>query len=236
MLKVMAAGSLRRVWAPLMTRFETETGMKTQTRFGPAGLLRQRIEAGEECDLFASANLAHPLALKLAGLAQEVHPFAGNRLCLTVAKQALHEGEGWLDLLRRDELRLATSTPVSDPSGDYTWQFFERIEQLHPGSGERLKERAQQLVGGPSSLKVPEGELASAWLIRRGYADIFIGYLSYAPALRGESDVAVVDIPLDYNIRSVYALAQCQGAAKPLADYLLSDGTQRFLVDAGFET
>lgn len=236
MLKVMAAGSLRRVWAPLMMRFEAETGIKTQTQFGPAGMLRRRIEEGEACDLFASANMAHPLTLKRAGIAQEVHSFAGNCLCLTAAKSALNPGEDWFTLLCRDELRLATSTPIDDPSGDYTWQLFDRIELRHPGCGETLKKRALQLVGGPSSLHVPEGELASAWLIRSGYADIFIGYRSYLPALREQTDMAVLDIPSGYNIRSVYALAQCQAMAKPLASYLLSGSTQRFLVDSGFET
>lgn len=235
MLKVMAAGSLRLVWMPLMARFTAESGIRTQTQFGPAGLLRQRIEEGEACDLFASANMAHPLTLQRAGIAQEVHPFAGNRLCLTMRKSQFDARASWLDMLCRDELRLATSTPGSDPSGDYTWQLFDRIEQLHPGAGIKLRRRAKPLVGGPLSMKVPEGELASAWLIRSGLADIFIGYRSYAPALREQSDVAVMDIPLDYNIRSVYALAQCRHEAKPLADFLLSTDTQRFLVDAGFE-
>jgi molybdate transport system substrate-binding protein len=236
MLKVMAAGSLRRVWAPLMARYEAQTGQSVETHFGPAGLLRERIEKGESCGLFASANMAHPLALRRAGIAQEVHPFAGNRLCLTVAKSKRGERRNWLDLLCRDGLRLATSTPESDPSGDYTWQLFDRIEQLHAGEGEKLRLRARQLVGGPSSMAVPEGQLAAAWLIRSDLTDMFIGYRSYAPALREQPDLDVLEIPLEYNIRSVYALAVCQPAAKPLAEYLLSQPAQQYLVDSGFET
>ena len=59
-MRVLAAGSLHSVWQPLMAQFPEHV----DTQFGPAGLLRERIEAGERCDLFASANLEHPLALQ----------------------------------------------------------------------------------------------------------------------------------------------------------------------------
>lgn len=236
MLNILAAGSLRRVWAPLIARFEAETGILIETQFGPAGMLRERIEQGEPCDLFASANITHPLTLQRMGIAQEVHPFAGNRLCLTVAKSVAAENADWLEMLSREDLRLATSTPGCDPSGDYTWQLFDNIEQRNPGLGESIRKRAQPLVGGRATVQVPEGELAGAWLIRNHYADMFIGYRSYAPALREQPEVAVYDIALEYNIRSVYAFAVCHPAAKGLADFLLSAPTQQFLVDFGFET
>lgn len=236
MLKVLAAGSLRRAWAPLMARFEADTGIRTETQFGPAGMLRERIEQGESCDLFASANMAHPLTLQRLGMAYDVHPFAGNRLCLSVAKSKLAEGASWLEMLCREELRLGASTPGCDPSGDYTWQLFDNIEQLHPGVGESIKKRARSLVGGPTTLQIPEGELAGAWLIQRDFTDMFIGYRSYARALREHPALAVLDIALEYNIRSVYAFALCEPAGRVLADFLLSARTQQYLVDFGFET
>ena len=54
----------------------------------------------------------------------------------------------WLALLSTTRLRLATSTPGCDPSGDYTWQLFARIEARYPGLGNAMAGRAQQLVGG----------------------------------------------------------------------------------------
>lgn len=65
-MRVLAAGSLRRVWPQLMAHFPEAV----ETQFGPAGLLRERIVSGEACDLFASANLAHPQALHVMGRAQ----------------------------------------------------------------------------------------------------------------------------------------------------------------------
>jgi molybdate transport system substrate-binding protein len=78
---------------------------------------------------------------------------------------------------------LATSTPGCDPSGDYTWQLFARIEARYPGLGNAMAGRAQPLVGGRDSLSVPPGEIAGAWLIRQNLADLFIGYAHYGPAL-----------------------------------------------------
>lgn len=45
-MRILAAGSLRVVWPQLMTAFQADAVCD----FGPAGLLRERIEAGEACD------------------------------------------------------------------------------------------------------------------------------------------------------------------------------------------
>lgn len=153
-LRLLAAGSLRAVWPHLVAAFRAQTGFEVITDFAPAGVLRQRIERGERCDLFASANRLHPESLLQQRLAQRVARFAANTLCLTAKRDIVTEGDDWLSLLQRDGLRLATSTPRSDPSGDYTWQLFAHIEQRHPGVGEKLKEKAHMLVGGTESLLV----------------------------------------------------------------------------------
>lgn len=93
-MRILAAGSLRVVWPQLMAAFQADAVCD----FGPAGLLRERIEAGEACDFFASANLAHPQALLESGRALRVAPFTTNRLCLSVRAQAMREGEDWLSL------------------------------------------------------------------------------------------------------------------------------------------
>ncbi|MFP1880111.1 substrate-binding domain-containing protein [Lonsdalea quercina] len=61
-----------------MAAFETKTGLATQTAFGPAGLLCQRIEQGAPCDLFASANQNHAEALVMRGLALSATPLAAS--------------------------------------------------------------------------------------------------------------------------------------------------------------
>jgi len=122
-MQILAAGSLKGVWPALMAYFP----VPVETRFGPAGLLRERIEAGESCDLFASASEEHPQTLLAAGRALAVMPFTSNRLCITVRSDCLLPGDDWFTLLTRDSLRIATSTPGTDPSGDYTQVLFSRM-------------------------------------------------------------------------------------------------------------
>lgn len=233
-LQILAAGSLRGVWPELIAAFSAQSGLLAETQFGPAGLLRQRIEQGEVCALFASANLQHPATLRQKGLAKETGRFTANSLCLTVKRDVVTESDNWLSLLLRDDLRLATSTPLCDPSGDYTWQLFSNIEQRHLGWGEQLKRKARPLVGGPNSLPVPPGELAARWLIDEGHAELFIGYTSYQPRLMLHPHLKVFTLPEPYNVQAEYGWATLSPAAQPLADFLTSHAAQQILQQHGF--
>ncbi|PJZ03301.1 molybdenum ABC transporter substrate-binding protein [Pantoea rodasii] len=233
-LRLLAAGSLRSVWPPLMAAFSAQSGLRTETDFGPAGLLRQRIEQGENCDLFASANLQHPAKLVQQRIAMNMGRFAANALCLTVKRDVVTNSDNWLSLLLRDDLRLATSTPLCDPSGDYTWQLFNNIELAHPGCGEKLKQKARTLVGGPDSLPLPAGELAARWLIDHQHTEMFIGYASYAPRLVCHSQLQVFAIPDPFNVQAEYGWATLTPAAEPLATFLHSASAQTLLKQHGF--
>lgn len=235
-LTLFAAGSLRRAFLPLQAQFTAQTGIAVDITFGPAGLLRERIEKGEACSVFASANRQHPQALYEAGRAQNPRLFARNELILTVKNSPQTAGKEWLELLSDSALRLGTSTPQCDPSGDYTWQLFDHIEASHPGLGESLKRRAMQLVGGRDTLTLPPGVIASSWLLREGWADLFIGYAHYATALVGETDIRSVSIPAPWNIRCEYYVTQLEesDAARQFCQFMLAQDGQRCLHDAGF--
>lgn len=233
-LYVLAAGSLKRAFVPLCQRFSAITGIPVAVNFGPAGLLRERIEAGERCDLFASANTAHPQALFNSGQAQALQTFAFNQLNLTARRNEKTEKADWLSLLADPTLRLGTSTPGCDPSGDYTWQLFAQIEKQHPDIA--LKQKAAMLVGGRDTLALPEGEIASAWLIRNDYTDLFIGYAHYAQALKSADDLRMVAIPASFQPRCEYKLAQLSDRAQTLAEFVLAAEGQAFLREAGFLT
>ena len=225
-MRVLAAGSLRRVWPQLMAHFPESV----ETQFGPAGLLRERIESGEACDLFASANLAHPQALLAAGRAQSVASFANNKLCLTLRSEVLRDNDDWRAVLTREDLRVATSTAGADPSGDYTQTLFTRMGD----AGEAVKKRAIALVGGRESAPVPAGRLAAEWIIHTGQAEIFIGYASYAAALREIAGLTVIDIPAPFNPRAEYGCAVMTAQGQKLADFLQSEKANAILQQAGF--
>ena len=79
-LTLLAAGSLRSAFLPLVAHFQQHTGLAVDAQFGPAGLLRERIEAGSPCAVFASANAAHPQALLQAGLVDELIVYIAPKL------------------------------------------------------------------------------------------------------------------------------------------------------------
>lgn len=225
-LTVLAAGSLRAVWPTLAAAW----GQPVDVNFGPAGLLCERIKQGERCDLFLSANLAHPQSLIAAGIALDSAVFVHNQLCLSVPAALAASNKSWLELLSHPHLRVATSTPLSDPSGDYAWQLFDRIERRYAGVGTALKQRALQLVGGPFSPAVPAGEPAASWVLNGDRADIFIGYQNYA----ARPGITTITIPPPFHIRADYAFALCHAKAQPLADFLLSAEAQGILEKGGF--
>lgn len=234
-LRVFAAGSLKGAFAPLCRQFGESRELAVEVTFGPAGLLRERIEAGEPCDLFASANVAHPQQLIRSGRALEATTFAFNRLNLTARSTPQIRRGGWLDLLRDPSLRIATSTPGCDPSGDYALALFARIEQRHPGMGKAIAGRALALVGGRDTRPVPVGEIAGAWLLDQNRADVFIGYAHYARQLESSGRFYTLAIPEDYASHCEYQLARLSASPESaaLAAWILSAPGQGFLLQAG---
>lgn len=236
-LKLFAAGSLRYVFEPLLNDFSHQHRVKITTTFGPAGLLRQRIESGEKTDLFASANVAHPQQLLASGLARHTRSFAKNRLCIVMRDIPELTERPWQSALLDDKYILATSTPGSDPSGDYSLQLFDLIGESIPGAADRLRFKTYPLVGGPDSQPLPENVLPSAYLITSGRADIFIGYGNNVPLLRQYKALRVIELPEQYQINIEYQLAIMQDAPPItglLADFITSEAGQRYFVAHGF--
>ncbi|SFM96672.1 molybdate transport system substrate-binding protein [Izhakiella capsodis] len=232
-MHILAAGSLKLVWPRLMVQWP-QAKAQQNTEFGPAGLLCEAIMAGRCCDLFVSANQAHPQRLLAAGIAREIRPFTTNSLCLTVRADACHAQDNWLTLLRRPDLRLATSTAGCDPCGDYSLTLFERIAKDDSPLGSQLRQRAMPLVGGRDCLKIPAGQLAASWLLTSDFADMFIGYASYRSQLERDPSLRVFTIPAEYNPRAIYTLAVMNPIASELAYYLCSPEATELLTAFGF--
>ena len=168
-LRVLAAGSLREVVGEITARYKQATGTEIAADFGPSGVLRERIERGEPVDLFASADMGHPLKLLADGRAVRVAMFTRNALCgFTVPKVGL-TAANFLERLVDPAVKLGTSTPKADPAGDYTWLMFRRAETVRPGAYAVLDGKAQKIVGGPGagSGREPSGRSALGRRYRR---------------------------------------------------------------------
>ena len=233
-IHVLAAGSLRHAMPEITAAFEKASGVSVSVTLGPAGLLRERIEAGEPFDLFASANMAHPDRLVALGLAEESICFIRNRFCALARADLGLTTENLVKVLTSPTVRIGTSTPGDDPSGDYAFEMFDLIEAQHPGLGVAIKQRAQQLVGGRNS---PPGRSA-AGLIDEGVVDIFLGYASNARLHESDPEFSVIKLPPKLSPRVEYGMALRTGAleaTRKLRDFLLSQHGQGVLGVKGFQ-
>ena len=92
-------------------------------------------------------------------------------------------------------MRLGTSAPVADPSGDYVWALFDRAGTVRPGAA-ALKDKAMQLTGGSDDPKAPGGRNTYGWVIMEGQADLFLTYCTNAVLAQGEvPDLRIVTVP-----------------------------------------
>jgi ABC-type molybdate transport system substrate-binding protein len=77
---------------------------------------------------------ANPQALAAAKKSSPVVLFARNRLCALVRPGLDVSSATLLDRILAADVKLATSTPRADPSGDYAWEVFRKADKLKPGS------------------------------------------------------------------------------------------------------
>lgn len=237
-LRVYAAGSLKGALAATAAAFRSAGGGEVRTEFGPSGVLRERIAQGEPAELFVSANLTHPQALVDAGRAARVEPFARNRLCALTRPGYALASATLLDGLLDPAVKLGTSTPKSDPAGDYAWQMFARAEAVHPGAQARLEAKAQPLTGGPDSPPPPAGRSVYADLLLRGTVDVFLSYCTNALAAQREvPQIGLVELPPALAVGADYGLVVLNDArpqARRYADFLLGPQGRSVLAGFGF--
>jgi len=237
-VRLYAAGSLRAALNEVGAAFAAATGVKVVAEYGPSGLLRDRIAKGAPADVFASANMSHPESLAKAGKAGPVVLFARNRLCALTRPQVNVTSATLLDRMLDRAVKLGTSTPKADPSGDYAFELFEKAGKIRPGAGKALSARALQLTGGPSSPPPPKSRSQYAELVRTGQADIFLTYCTNALQAREEvPELQIVAIPEPLAVGADYGLTVIAGArpeAARFAEFVLSAKGQAILRDAGF--
>jgi len=236
--RLYAAGSLRGALTEVGQAFQQQTGIAVEGTFGASGLLRERIEQGEPADVFASATMEHPRALEKAGRGGPVRLFARNQLCALVAPHVKVDSASLLERMLDPSIKLGTSTPKADPSGDYAFELFARADSVRPGARAALEAKALKLTGGPDSPRAPQGRNIYGYLVSEGRADIFLGYCTGAaearhevPSLRSVPVPAALAVGADYGIT---VLKPASPQAQRLADFILSPASQAILARHGF--
>ncbi len=233
-----AAGSLRTSLDEVAAAYEKATGAKVIAKYGASGTLREEIERGTRAEVFASANMEHPLALAKAGKSSAVVLFARNQLCALARPDLAVTPANLLDRMMEAQVRLGTSTPRAEPSGDYAWEVFRKADAQRPGAFATLSHKALQLTGAPTSVTAPAGRSLYGMLVGQGRADVFLTYCTNAlEAVKENPGQHAVTLPDNLAIGADYGLTvmnTASPAAYRFAMFILSGDGQRILANHGF--
>jgi molybdate transport system substrate-binding protein len=143
-----------------------------------------------------------------------------------------------LATMLRDDVKLATSTPKADPSGDYAYEVFAKADALIAGSRITLEKKALQLMGGANAMQQPAGRAVYGWHIAEGRADIFLNYCTAAAVAAqenpGQQVIALPDalaVGADYGLT---VMSNASEAADAFARFILSAEGRGVLAKHGF--
>jgi ABC-type molybdate transport system substrate-binding protein len=235
-VEIYSAGSLRGVVGELTKEAASAFGVEVKGTFGGSGSLRERIEKGEKPDLFMSADVGSPRKLQTQGrTVVPVIAFARNRMCVVSRRSAGVTPANLIDHMLEKAVRVKTSTPIADPSGDYAWAIFDRVEQMRPGASAILKDKAQALMSVKATPATPTQSAAAA-LFASHQIDMSLTYCSGFPALQKEvPELSSFPVPPQLDPHPVYGMAVLSD--KPdvlrLALFLMSEQGQAIITQNG---
>ncbi|SDS95358.1 substrate-binding domain-containing protein [Bradyrhizobium canariense] len=237
-IRVMAAGSLKDAFTAVFADFSKQYGSSFAPVWGPSGVLRERLQKGEAFDVFASAALPHAQVLTDAGISGPSVMFARNALCVVTMADSVVDSGSLVETLLRPDIKIGTSTPVSDPAGDYTWEMFRKIDAIRPGAFQTLSGKAQQLFGGPAITTPVNGRPRLLVALDDHQIDLFIYYCSGAREIvRTSPNYKSVGLPPELSVGPEYGLTvsrKAQPGGADFAMYLLSPQGQATLKSYGF--
>ena len=233
-----AAGSLRGALTEVAKASRQRPGLRCRPNTAPSGLLQGRDRRRREGRGVRLRQHGAPAALAEAGKSGPVVLFARNRLCALVRPGLAVDARTLLERMLDPAIKLGTSTPQADPSGDYAFEVFRKADRLKPGAqAPTLESKALQLTGGPASAAPPAGRSVYGWPSPKAGP---ISSSPIAPRLRGRS----ANIPASRSSRCRRAGGRrglwndrdggCFARRLSLAMFMLSPDGQRLLAGHGF--
>jgi len=224
---IFAAASLREAFTELSHTFEhAHPQAHVVLSFAGSQSLRAQIEQGAPADVFASADEKHMAALEKAQRVRAPRVFVNNDLVLVVPLSKARTLRTLADLPKAE--RIVLGSPEV-PAGNYAAQMLERARR-GLGADFRARVEAQVVSREPDVRQV----LAKVAL---GEADAGIVYRT--DALTATDRVAVVNIPIEYNVVARYPIAvtvrtQVPDLAQAFTDLVTSAEGAHVLKQHGF--
>lgn len=229
-MEIFAAGSLRLPLPEILYALD----MHADITFGPAGLLRKRVEEGSRPSLYFSANIEHAKAVSALNGFSAARPFAENSLCLLGTKKALISDDPLAAMLDENN-RLATSTPGADPGGDYAQQVIKKADGILNGSSEILLSKVMHLVG--STIGMENGISSALSPVARLFAedrtDLFLGYRTSAIAvMQNIRGLKILALPLKMSVKAIYWMTPLDSeSATRKADRIIENTATAILLE-----
>jgi ABC-type molybdate transport system substrate-binding protein len=156
-------------------------------------------------------------------------------MCVVSRRSAGVTASNLIDRMLAGAVRLKTSTPIADPSGDYAWTIFDRIDAVRLGSGAILKAKAQATMNVVATPQSPSQSAAAA-LFASHQIDMSITYCSGSATLEKElPELVSLEVPPQLDPHPLYGMAVLSSKAEVLrlALYLLSGQGQAIVAAAG---
>ncbi len=197
-LRIMAADALPKPITEIGNIFKKEhPGVKIDYDFLGAGVLKGDIEEGAPCDIFLSANGKFQRELKNKGFLKSYNVFAYDYLAAATPynNPAGVTSSNLIQKLMDSNVSLTTSSPHSDPAGDYTWKMFRIINRRFPGAFAKITGHANHLLD--AALVMP--------VLESGNTDLGILYTSQLLELkRSGAKINIITIPKKYNTKAKF--------------------------------
>jgi len=193
-LEVLAAGSLARPLRAALDSFTARTGIPyTLEAAGSLELARRLTDLQKSADVVALADEEVFPRLLMPVHVTWYARFARNRMVLAHAPNARAlaqaRGDGWRDVLPRQEVDVGRADPDLDPAGYRTLMLFQLAERwfADPGLAARLQGASPRRHVRPKSAELvallQAGELDYAWMYESTARGARLPFIALPPAI-----------------------------------------------------
>ena len=200
-LRILAADALPKPIMEIGKIFKKEhPSVHIYYDFLGAGVLKGDIEEGAPADMFLSANGKFQRQLEKKGFLNSYKIFAYDYLAAAtpIDNPANVTENNLIKKLMDKNVSLTTSSPHSDPAGDYTWAMFRRINKKYPGAFKTITSHADHLLD--AALVMP--------ILESGNTDLGILYTSQLLELqKAGAKINIIKIPAKYNTRAEFTVS-----------------------------
>ena len=229
-VRILSGGAAQGLVGQLRESFEAQHGCKVEGTFGAVGLMRDKLLAGEPCDLLIlSGELISNLAS--SGL---IAPRSARALGLVKTGVAVKAGEKTPDVSTPQALeallRGAKGIYFPDPQKATAGIHFMKVL--------RLLDLEQDVA--PALRPFPNGATAMGEMAK-AQGDAVVGCTQVTEILYTPGVQLAGLLPKKFELQTIYTAAVCSGAAEPalaaaLIDMLAGDAAKAQREAGGFES